>query len=71
MRTLDLAADANARLAEDPSLVRDWLEGPVNDYLARITSFKLGWGGERRDLAGTWELPRMPVLYRLMRRVSR
>ncbi len=41
MRTLDLAADANARLAEDPSLVRDWLEGPVNDYLARITSFKL------------------------------
>ncbi|OGL73465.1 hypothetical protein A3E39_02800 [Candidatus Uhrbacteria bacterium RIFCSPHIGHO2_12_FULL_60_25] len=36
-----------------------------------ITRFKLGWGGERRDLAGTWELPRMPVLYRLFRLISR
>lgn len=32
-----------------------------------ITRFKLGWGGERRDLAGTWELPRNLFLYRLFR----
>lgn len=36
-----------------------------------ITRFKLGWGGERRDLAGTWEMPRRPLLYRVFRLISR
>lgn len=35
-----------------------------------ITRFKLGWGGDRLDYAGTWELPRMKMLYRLFRLVS-
>ena len=30
-----------------------------------ITRFKLGWGGERVDLIGTWDLPINRVLYRL------
>lgn len=32
-----------------------------------ITRFKTGWGGERADYVGTWELPRMPMAYRLFR----
>lgn len=36
-----------------------------------ITRFKLGWGGERVDYVGTWELPRMKGMYRLLRLVSR
>ncbi len=35
-----------------------------------LTRFKLGWGGERRDLTGTWELPWKPILYRAFRLVS-
>ncbi len=35
-----------------------------------ITRFKLGWGGERVDYAGTWELPRMKMLHRLFRLFS-
>lgn len=31
-----------------------------------ITRFKLGWGGERIDDAGTWELPRHPFFYKLL-----
>ncbi|MEN9558756.1 MAG: aminoacyltransferase FemX [Candidatus Parcubacteria bacterium] len=34
-----------------------------------ITRFKRGWGGESVDYAGTWELPRMPLSYRLFRLV--
>lgn len=30
-----------------------------------ITRFKLGWGGERVELAGTWDLPVHRILYRL------
>ncbi len=30
-----------------------------------ITRFKLGWGGERVEYAGTWDLPIHRVLYRL------
>jgi peptidoglycan pentaglycine glycine transferase (the first glycine) len=36
-----------------------------------ITRFKLGWGGERVDYAGTWELPKMPLVYKLFRLISR
>jgi peptidoglycan pentaglycine glycine transferase (the first glycine) len=36
-----------------------------------ITRFKVGWGGERVDYAGTWELPKMPTLYRAWRIISR
>jgi lipid II:glycine glycyltransferase (peptidoglycan interpeptide bridge formation enzyme) len=31
-----------------------------------ITRFKLGWGGERRDLIGTWDLPMNRTLYYLV-----
>ncbi len=31
-----------------------------------ITRFKLGWGGERVDLVGTWDLPFNNVIYRLL-----
>ncbi|HWR00048.1 MAG TPA: peptidoglycan bridge formation glycyltransferase FemA/FemB family protein, partial [Candidatus Methylomirabilis sp.] len=37
---------------------------------AGITRFKLGWGGERRDLVGTWERPTNRVAYRLFRMIS-
>lgn len=30
-----------------------------------ITRFKLGWGGERVEYAGTWDLPAHRILYRL------
>jgi lipid II:glycine glycyltransferase (peptidoglycan interpeptide bridge formation enzyme) len=36
-----------------------------------ITRFKLGWGGHRADYVGTWELPRRPLLYRIMRTIRR
>jgi lipid II:glycine glycyltransferase (peptidoglycan interpeptide bridge formation enzyme) len=32
-----------------------------------ITRFKLGWGGERMDYVGTWELPKHALLYRAFR----
>ena len=35
-----------------------------------ITRFKLGWGGRRVNYAGTWELPRHPMFYRIFRMVS-
>src|SRR3989344_4527643 len=35
-----------------------------------ITRFKLGWGGDRADYAGTWELPGMQGLYKLWRMVT-
>ncbi len=31
-----------------------------------ISRFKLGWGGELVSLLGTWDVPRHPVLYRLV-----
>ncbi|MFH1620560.1 MAG: peptidoglycan bridge formation glycyltransferase FemA/FemB family protein [Patescibacteria group bacterium] len=31
-----------------------------------ITRFKLGWGGERVDLVGTWDLPFNSLVYRLL-----
>lgn len=37
---------------------------------AGITRFKRGWGGEQVDYMGTWELPRLPFLYRLFRFIS-
>lgn len=36
-----------------------------------ITRFKLGWGGERVDYVGTWELPQMPMVYAAWRLISR
>lgn len=36
-----------------------------------ITRFKLGWGGERVDYVGTWELPKMPMVYAAWRLISR
>jgi peptidoglycan pentaglycine glycine transferase (the first glycine) len=36
-----------------------------------ITRFKIGWGGERVDYAGTWELPRMKLAYHAFRLISR
>lgn len=42
------------------------------DYKASwegITRFKLGWGGSRVEYVGTWELPLMPVAYRLMKMI--
>lgn len=36
-----------------------------------ITRFKLGFGGERVEYTGTWELPRRPFAYRILRILSR
>ncbi len=31
-----------------------------------ITRFKLGWGGNRVSLMGTWDVPRYPLLYKIL-----
>ena len=36
-----------------------------------ITRFKLGWGGQRVDFIGTWELPSSPRIYRLARMMQK
>ena len=35
-----------------------------------ITRFKTGWGGERVNYMGTWELPRITLPYKLLRLIS-
>jgi peptidoglycan pentaglycine glycine transferase (the first glycine) len=36
-----------------------------------ITRFKLGWGGSRVEYIGTWELPLMPFVYKMMKLIRK